>query len=158
MKQKKLLSALGTEMLQLFFAIKTGLMLAGHWMERTFLFLGNATHDGVTQNGRVMNSKYLQWTLARISSILSLMNVQYCKIRISISAHNCHPSTLREIIWSLEISYLWHDWSSSQAAVSHGYTVMPQDYQNSGKAGGCEQAAENRIFCLLNVGSTVVWS
>lgn len=62
-------------------------MLSGPGMERTFLFLGNATHAGVIQNGRLMNSKYLQWNLARISSLLSQMNVQYCKIRIRISAH-----------------------------------------------------------------------
>lgn len=113
-----LLETISTEMLQLFFAIKTVLILAGSGMERTFLFLRNATHDGVIQNGRLMNSKYLQWNLARVSSILSQMNVQCCKIRI-LCAHSSHPSTLRAVIWSLEISYLWHDRSSSQAGVSH---------------------------------------
>lgn len=106
-------------MLQFFVAIRTVLLLSGPGMERTFLFLGNATHDGVTQNGRLMNSKYLQWNLARISSILSQMNVECCKIRTSISAHSSHPSTSREFIWSLEISFLGHHWSSSQAGASH---------------------------------------
>lgn len=95
------------------------LVLAGHGMEGPFPFLGNATHDGVIQNGRLMNSIYLQWNLARISSMLSQMNVQHCKIRISISTHNSHPSTLREVNWSLELSCLWHDWCNSQAVVSH---------------------------------------
>lgn len=95
-------------------------MLAGCRMEGTFPFLRNATHSGVIQNGMLMNSKWnLQWNLARISSILSQMNIQWCQIRVSISAHSSHPSTLREVIWSLEISYLWHGWSSSQAGVSH---------------------------------------
>lgn len=94
-------------------------MLSGPGMERTFLFLGNATHAGVIQNARLMNSKYLQWNLARISSLLSQTNVQYCKIRIRISAHRSHPSTSREVIWSLEVSFLGHHWSSSQAGASH---------------------------------------
>ena len=39
-------------------------------------------------------------------------------------------------------------------AVQH--TIMPLHYQKNGKLNGCEQAADSRIFLLLNVGLTVV--
>lgn len=65
------------------------------------------------------NGKYLWCNFARISNILSQMNVQNCKIKISISALNSHPSALRKVLYRLEIYYIGHDCSSSQASVSH---------------------------------------